>query len=265
MTNGSPIANAEAVPEQHQSPAAVATAAPKPAVTPHLKHASPVLVISDIPDYATTLACSDSKACLLTSDEVLSAAPLRADACVVVGVAQERAESCIAALHPHCLMYLLFANEADGISHARVLHVPNARPDAAVVRAFVHLLAELHCAHQHVKEAEQNAQREQQHAALGRYMLQVRHEVNNVLTSIIGNTELLQMRDAESDPVECSEQLDTIHAMSLRLHEILQRFSSLDAEMRLSARPSQIENGNSAPRHLPQRIHDALVRKPVDL
>jgi signal transduction histidine kinase len=229
-----------------------------------LKHTSPVLVISDIPDYAATLASSDHGVSVLTSREVFNAPP-SAHACMIVAVAPEAIDSCIAALHPHCLIYLVFADKSDRVSDARVLHVPNSRPDAAVVLAFVQLLAELQSSHQQAKLAEQNVQREQQHAALGRYMLQVRHEVNNVLTSIIGNTELLQMRDAESDPVECSEQLDTVHAMSLRLHEILQRFSSLDAEMRLSTRPSQIENQNTAPRYLPQSIHDAPARKPVDL
>jgi signal transduction histidine kinase len=267
MTNGSSIAESQAVSEQHHSPAAaaVATAAQTPTVTQELKKARPVLVISDVSEYAAALAHADCGASLLTSREVLNAAPASADACIMVGVSPEAAESCIAALHPRCFIYLVFADGADRVSNARVLHVPNPRPDVCIVLAFVHLLTELHSAHQHAKAAEYNAQREQQHAALGRYMLQVRHEVNNVLTSIIGNTELLQMRDAESDPAECSDQLDTVHAMSLRLHEILQRFSSLDAEMRLSARPSQNENGNIAPRYLPHGIHDAPARKPVDL
>jgi signal transduction histidine kinase len=91
-----------------------------------------------------------------------------------------------------------------------------------------------------VKKAEQGAASVASHAALGRYMLEARHDFNNSLTSVLGNAELLMMDDAGlSDHVR--DQLATIHAMSLHLHAIMQRFSSLAMEMQAAEKQSQDE------------------------
>jgi signal transduction histidine kinase len=86
-------------------------------------------------------------------------------------------------------------------------------------------------------EAVQRAQRAEQinallrcHATLGQYVIDMRHTMNNALTSVLGNAELMLL-----EPVTFSagvrSQIDTIRNMALRLHEILQRFSSLEKEM----------------------------------
>jgi signal transduction histidine kinase len=67
-------------------------------------------------------------------------------------------------------------------------------------------------------------------AALGRYILEMRHTLNNALTSVLGNSELLLL-DAGSLSPTARSQVDTIRNMALRMHEILQRFSSLEKEM----------------------------------
>jgi signal transduction histidine kinase len=75
----------------------------------------------------------------------------------------------------------------------------------------------------------------QQHAALGKYMLEMRHNLNNALTSVLGNSELLLLEpDAISAGVH--SQIETIRNMSLRMHEILQRFSSLEKELAVVAK-----------------------------
>ena len=73
-------------------------------------------------------------------------------------------------------------------------------------------------------------------AALGRYMMEMRHNVNNALTSILGNAELLAFEPGL--PRNVAEQADTIRNMALRLHEIFQRFSSLEKELSVAARES---------------------------
>lgn len=67
-------------------------------------------------------------------------------------------------------------------------------------------------------------------AALGRYVLEMRHSLNNALTSILGNSELLLLDAGELSPPMIS-QLGTIRNMALRIHETVQRFSSLEKEM----------------------------------
>jgi signal transduction histidine kinase len=91
-----------------------------------------------------------------------------------------------------------------------------------------------------VKKAEQGAASVASYAALGRYMLEARHDFNNSLTSVLGNAELLMMDDAGL-PDHVRDQLATIHAMSLHLHAIMQRFSSLAMEMQAAEKQSQDE------------------------
>jgi signal transduction histidine kinase len=68
------------------------------------------------------------------------------------------------------------------------------------------------------------------HAVLGQYVLDMRHSMNNALTSVLGNSELLLLEPGGL-AAEARAQIDTIRHMALRLHEILQRFSSLEKEM----------------------------------
>jgi signal transduction histidine kinase len=91
-----------------------------------------------------------------------------------------------------------------------------------------------------VRRAEQSALASSRGAALGRYMLEVRHDLNNSLTSVLGNAELLLL-DADSLPASARDQLQTIHEMALQMHEIMQRASSVAAEARTAENPSQDE------------------------
>jgi signal transduction histidine kinase len=88
--------------------------------------------------------------------------------------------------------------------------------------------------------AERLAIENQNYALLGRYMLEVRSSVNNALTSVLGNADLLLVERGQMTG-DAREQIQTIHAMTLRLSEIMQRFSSLVTEVRLSEKESQAE------------------------
>jgi len=67
-------------------------------------------------------------------------------------------------------------------------------------------------------------------ATLGRYMLEMRHTFNNTLTALLGNSELLLLEPGSLSAAARS-QIETIRNMALRMHEILQRFSSLEKEL----------------------------------
>jgi hypothetical protein len=99
------------------------------------------------------------------------------------------------------------------------------------------------------QRAERLALESQSQATLGRYMLEMRPSVNNALTSVLGNADLLLLEPGQISPV-CRDQIRTIHTMALRLHEIMQRFSSLATEMRASEKESQADT-------------DALTQGPV--
>lgn len=78
--------------------------------------------------------------------------------------------------------------------------------------------------------AESAKSRLEHEATLGRYMLEMRHTLNNMLTAALGNSELLLLEPGSlSAPARA--QIETIRNMALRIHEILRRFSSLEKEL----------------------------------
>lgn len=76
----------------------------------------------------------------------------------------------------------------------------------------------------------------QAEATLGRYIAEMRHNVNNALTSVLGNAELLTLEPGLPAPV--LSQAETILNMALRLHEVFRRFASLEEELSVAARQS---------------------------
>jgi signal transduction histidine kinase len=78
--------------------------------------------------------------------------------------------------------------------------------------------------------AEQASALLQCHATLGQYVIDMRHSLNNALTGVLGNSELLLLEPGTFS-AGVRSQIDTIRNMALRMHEILQRFSSLEKEL----------------------------------
>jgi K+-sensing histidine kinase KdpD len=130
--------------------------------------------------------------------------------------------SFLAAENPH----VLFLSREDGWIGTLILLATEAlRRSDAVTRA---------------QRAERLGVESQRHASLGRYMLEMRPSVNNALTSVLGNADLLLL-EPEKVSEESHDQIRTIQTMALRLNEIMQRFSSLAAEMRSGEKESQAE------------------------
>ena len=91
-----------------------------------------------------------------------------------------------------------------------------------------------------VRQAESHAAKNENHATLGRYMLDMKHCVNNALTSMLGNAELLLLEPGQLSSQSLA-QIKTIHSMALRINEVMQRFSSLSSEMQDVENASQRE------------------------
>ncbi len=91
-----------------------------------------------------------------------------------------------------------------------------------------------------LRHAEKTLQITNRTAALGRYMLDNRHDFNNLLTSVLGNSELL-LDETGDLPELARDQIQTIHATALQIHEIMQRFGSLAIEMQVAEKESQDE------------------------
>lgn len=89
-------------------------------------------------------------------------------------------------------------------------------------------------AESHAREAEKTSAAAQAEATLGRYMVEMRTNVNNALTTVLGNAELLVQEPGL--PATVQVQADAIRNMALRLHEVFQRFSSIEKELNVAAR-----------------------------
>jgi C4-dicarboxylate-specific signal transduction histidine kinase len=95
-------------------------------------------------------------------------------------------------------------------------------------------------AQQSAREAEREAAKSQNLATLGRYMTDMKHNVNNALTSMLGNAELLLLEPGQLS-TQSLLQIRTIHSMAMRINDIMARFSSLATEMREAETASQAE------------------------
>jgi signal transduction histidine kinase len=71
---------------------------------------------------------------------------------------------------------------------------------------------------------------------LGRCMLEMRHTLINALTSILGNAELMMLKESAL-PETTREQVATIHEMALRINELFRYMASLETELQLGGSP----------------------------
>jgi signal transduction histidine kinase len=92
------------------------------------------------------------------------------------------------------------------------------------------------------RAAEQSCAALERQAMLGRYMLEMRHGLNNALTSLLGNSDLLLIEPG-SLSAQARGQIETIRNMTLRIHEVMQRFSSLEKEMNVVAQQMERDSG----------------------
>ncbi len=88
------------------------------------------------------------------------------------------------------------------------------------------------------RAAEETCALLERQATLGRYVLEMRHSLNNALTSLLGNSDLLLIEPGALS-AQARAQIETIRNMTLRIHEVMQRFSSLEKEMNVAAQAEQ--------------------------
>jgi signal transduction histidine kinase len=123
-----------------------------------------------------------------------------------------------------------------------VLHLDENWLDVLILAAgeAVHRAA----AEARARAAEQHCSMLEREAMLGRYMLEMRHGLNNALTSLLGNSDLLLLEPGTLS-AQARGQIETIRNMTLRIHEVMQRFSSLEKEMTVVALQAERDSGKS--------------------
>jgi signal transduction histidine kinase len=136
--------------------------------------------------------------------------------------------------------------------YPRLLHVPLREDWTQVVMLVAGESLRRTEALRQAKQADQRAARNANDAVLGRYMIDMKHSMNNAMTSLLGNAELLLLEPGELS-AQSLGQIKTIHTMALRINEIMQRFSSLASEMKEVETPSQAETEDVGAARLPRR------------
>jgi len=212
---------------------------------------SSVLILTDDSEFARLLtACWQTERQLpgisvLTGDFCAHGESLSADLLVVGPLKETRLPDALRGIEPNTAVILCAPAEAQEFGllrkrYPRLLHVPLREDWTQVVLLMAGESLRRTEAQRLARQAEQRAAQNANQAMLGRYMMDMKHSVNNALTSLLGNAELLLLEPGELS-AQSLAQLKTIHTMALRINEIMQRFSSLASEMREAETCSQTE------------------------
>jgi signal transduction histidine kinase len=134
------------------------------------------------------------------------------------------------------------ARESDELRtrHPRVLHVQQREDWTATLLLLAGETLRRVDALNAARQAEREGAKYRRLAILGRYMTDMKHSMNNALTSMLGNAELLLLEPGQLTSQSLA-QVRTIHSMAMRINEIMLRFSSLASEMREAENASQAE------------------------
>ena len=222
-----------------------------------------VLILTDDGEFARLLAaCWQMERHLpalsvVTSDLWNGDDSVASDLVVIGPLKEGKLGEVFPAIGPHTALILCAPIEPGDLAqlrkrYPRLLHVP-LREDWAQVVLLVagESLRRIEAMHM-ARQAESRAQQNANHAVLGRYMMDMKHSVNNAMTSVLGNAELLLLEPGQLS-AQSLDQIRTIHTMALRINEIMQRFSSLANEMRESETPSQVETEEAGASIFPRR------------
>jgi signal transduction histidine kinase len=201
-----------------------------------------VLVISETPGFSQTILdlwhidSNLPSPTAMSSDLCGNLSSGSFDLAIVEGLSASRLEALLRQLEPHGKTLLILVSGA---------------PDAEVVRGVAPralVLQQGECSTQtlmlvasevvkriqavgNLRLAEEALAVNESSAMLGRYITEMRHTINNALTSVMGNSELMLFEPGGFSAHHRS-QIETIRTMSVRIHEIMQRMASLETEMK---------------------------------
>ena len=225
---------------------------------------SSVLIVSDDPEFARTLIARWQaeryvpEITIATGGVWNPASATNHDLVIVGPLRDAEPQRILSTLNSsRRSLAIYFAQDEKDAAHVRaeylnLLIVPRADNWAGSLVLVANEVLRRVEATQRAQRAESLALTAQGHATLGRYMLEMRPSVNNALTSVLGNADLLLLEPGHAS-AEGREQLETIHAMALRLNEIMQRFSSLASELRDGETSSQLETEDANSTAIPRR------------
>jgi signal transduction histidine kinase len=210
-----------------------------------------VLILSDESEFARLLtACwraeRQAPAITVLSSELWNDHDATPHDLVVVGPVREgKLSAVLGSLEPAAAVILCVPADSRELGqlrarYPRLVHIPLREDWAQTLLIVAGESLRRAEALRLAKQAERRAAQNENQAVLGRYMTDMKHSLNNALTSMLGNAELLLLEPGQLSSQSLA-QIKTIHSMALRINEIMQRFSSLASEMREAENASQAE------------------------
>ena len=220
-----------------------------------MRHAN-VVILTDDSEFARLLtACWQAERqapniTVLNSDSWHEQNAPSHDLVVVGPVSEGKITGVLRSLEPATAVILCIPADSQEFGqlrakYPRLLHIPLREDWAQTLLLVAGESLRRAKALQIAREAERNAAKSENHATLGRYMLEMKHSVNNALTSVLGNAELLLLEPGQLS-AQSLAQIKTMHSMALRINEVMQRFSSLASEMQEAENASQAETEEAA-------------------
>jgi len=218
-----------------------------------------VLILTDDAEFARLLtACWQVERqlpgiCVVTSEFWKEADTSSPDLIVVGPLKDGKLGDVLRSMEPNTALILCAPSEARELGllrkkYPKLLHVPLREDWTQVVLLLAGESLRRTEALKLARQAERHASQYANQATLGRYMYDMKHNMNNALTSLLGNAELLLLEPGGLS-AQSLAQIKTIHTMALRINEVMQRFSSLASELREGETQSQVETEevNSTP------------------
>jgi signal transduction histidine kinase len=224
---------------------------------------SSVLILTDDAEFARLLtACWQVERqlpgiCVVTSDCWNQADTSSPDLIVVGPLKDGKLGDVLRAMEANTALILCAPSEQRELGllrnkYPKLLHVPLREDWTQMVLLLAGESLRRTEAIKLAKRAERHAAQYANEATLGRYMSDMKHNVNNALTSLIGNAELLLLEPGGLS-AQSLAQIKTMHTMALRINEIMQRFSSLASELRDGETSSQLETEAADSTAIPHR------------
>jgi signal transduction histidine kinase len=218
-----------------------------------------VLILTDDAEFARLLtACWQVERqlpgiCVVTSEFWKEGDTSMPDLIVVGPLKEGKLGDVLRSMEPNTALILCAPAEANELGllrkkYPKLLHVPLREDWTQVVLLLAGESLRRTEALKLARQAERHAAQYANQAILGRYMYDMKHNVSNALTSLLGNAELLLLEPGGLS-AQSLAQIKTIHTMALRINEVMQRFSSLASELREGETQSQVETEevNSTP------------------
>ncbi len=201
-----------------------------------MKHQRTVLIVSDDPEFARTLASAWQAKRVVPTFALLNG-DLQGlnqdgfDLAIVGPVGARDVRSVLRTIDPEQQPVILALSSSTApreFPRLLVIRQNDGWPEA-LVQLAQEVLRRVEAVNR-AERAEQLSATLKTHATLGHFVIEMRHTLNNALTSVLGNSELLLLEPGAFS-AGVRSQVETIRNMALRMHEILQRFSSLEKEM----------------------------------